>query len=63
MQEEVTGDEPFIGITLFLSPTPGFKNNVTAAQWLRTSNIFRQLCQSTSEWRGFESRWFLSVGI
>ena len=29
------------------------------AQWLRESNIFRQICKSTSEWREFESR---SVG-
>ena len=32
------------------------------AQWLRAS-IFRQICMSTFEWRGFESRWCLSVGI
>ena len=39
-------------------------NRVTAAvaQWLRAS-IFRQICMSTFEWRGFESRWCLSVGI
>ena len=34
----------------------------TVAQWLRAS-IFRQICMSTFEWRGFESRWCLSVGI
>ena len=33
------------------------------AQWLRTSNIFRQICYSTSEWRGFESRWFCRSGF
>ena len=32
------------------------------AQWLRAS-IFRQICMSTFEWRGFESRWCLSVGV
>ena len=26
--------------------------HVAVAQWLRASNIFRQLCSSTSEWRG-----------
>ena len=33
------------------------------AQWLRESNIFRQICKSTSEWRGFESRWFYQSGF
>ena len=32
-------------------------------QWLRASNIFRQICQSTSEWRGFGSRWFCRSGF
>ena len=37
---------------------------VTAvAQWLRASNIFRQICKSTSEWRGFKSRWFYQLGF
>ena len=26
-------------------------------------NIFRQLCHPTSEWRGFESRWFCRSGF
>ena len=33
------------------------------AQWLRASSIFRQICKSTSEWRGFESRWFYQLGF
>ena len=33
------------------------------AQWLRVSNIFRQICKSTSGWRGFESRWFYQSGF
>ena len=33
------------------------------AQWLRASNIFRQICKSTSKWRGFESRWFYQSGF
>ena len=33
------------------------------AQWLRASNIFRQICKSTSEWRGFESSWFYQSGF
>ena len=36
----------------------------TVAPWLvRASNIFRQICKSTSEWRGFESRWFYQLGF
>ena len=31
--------------------------DTVVAQWLRTSNIFPQICKSTSERRGFESRW------
>ena len=33
------------------------------AQWLRASNIFRQICKTASEWRGFESRWFYQSGF
>ena len=36
---------------------------LAVAQWLRASNIFRQLCSPTSEWRGFESRWFCRSGF
>ena len=39
------------------------KYEAAVVQWLRASNIFRQLCQSTSEWRGFESRWFCRSGF
>ena len=39
------------------------KSQVAVAQWLRASNIFRQICKSTSEWRGFESRWFYQSGF
>ena len=36
----------------------------SVAQWSRESNIFRHICQSTSsEWRGFESRWFCRSGF
>ena len=28
-------------------------NYAAVAQWLKASNIFRQICKSTSEWRGF----------
>ena len=38
-------------------------NSVTVAQWLSASNIFRQLCYSTSEFRRFESRWFCRKGF
>ena len=37
-------------------------STTAVAQWLRAS-IFRQICMSTFEWRGFESRWCLSVRI
>ena len=33
------------------------------AQWLRPSNIFWNICKSTSEWRGFETRWFYQSGF
>ena len=33
------------------------------AQWLRASNIYLQIWKSTSEWRGFESRWFYQSGF
>ena len=35
----------------------------TVAQWLKASNIFRQLCYPTSEWRGFKSHWFWRSGF
>ena len=38
-------------------------DSVAVAQWLRASNIFRQLCSSTSEWRGFEFRWVCRSGF
>ena len=34
-----------------------------AAEWLRVSNIFRQICKSTFKWGGFESRWFYQSGF
>ena len=34
-----------------------------SAQWLGASNIFRKICKSTSEWRGFESREFYHSGF
>ena len=36
-------------------------NGIT--QWLRASKIFRQICKATSEWRGFDSRWFYQSGF
>ena len=33
------------------------------AQCLRESYIFQQFFKSTSEWRGFESRWFYQSGF
>ena len=33
------------------------------AQWLRALNILRQMCNSTFQWRGFESRWFCRSGF
>ena len=30
------------------------QKSVDVTQWLRASNIFRQICQSTSQWRGFD---------
>ena len=30
---------------------------------VKGSNISRQICKSTSEWREFESRWFYQSGF
>ena len=50
----------------YLSPVVVVEATVAqwlGAQWLGASNIFRQICKSTSEWRWFEWRGFYQSGF
>ena len=49
--------------TIFIVSVFYMFSMAAVAQCLTASKIFRHICKSTSEWRGFESRWFYQSGF